>query len=125
MRFMIVDDDLAVLRLMAASLERAGHSTAVFHSALAALADYTEQDFDYLITDYQMSGMDGEELITEMWTDNGVKPSCVIVVSGSADAATIQKLESLGIAGFVAKPVVPTTFAAEIEQIASQTNTEQ
>ncbi len=118
-KFLLVDDDVSLLRLMGALLEHAGHEVHLSHAARSAIIDSAEIDFDYLITDLEMLGMDGEELIADIQKELGLSLSKVIVVSGSADAETADRMRGLGIAAFIEKPINPETFATEITRAAA------
>jgi CheY-like chemotaxis protein len=62
---MYVDDDAALVFLVERSLKRKGYAVSSFtdpHLAATALRDHP-QDFDLLVTDYNMPGYSGVELL--------------------------------------------------------------
>jgi two-component system, cell cycle sensor histidine kinase and response regulator CckA len=64
-RVMYVDDDAALVFLVERSLKRKGYAVSSFtdpHLAATALRDHP-QDFDLLVTDYNMPGYSGVELL--------------------------------------------------------------
>ena len=61
---LIVDDEQLILRMVARSLQRSGWEVFPAHAAqVPTLLD--DNEFDLLITDSQMPGMDGREVIAE------------------------------------------------------------
>jgi DNA-binding NtrC family response regulator len=64
LRIMLVEDDAGVRGLALESLSELGHETMAFENAEAALPVLEDAEIDLLMTDFQMPGMNGEELAT-------------------------------------------------------------
>ena len=62
-RVLLVDDNRNGLSARKAVLEEIGYVTTTTTSAEQALALVAEKDFDIVVTDFRMPGMDGTELI--------------------------------------------------------------
>ncbi|MBD8070177.1 response regulator transcription factor [Bacillus sp. PS06] len=62
MHLLVVDDDEAILQLVSIYLEQAGYHVERASNAEAALALLQKQQFDLLIIDVMMPGMDGFQL---------------------------------------------------------------
>ena len=65
-RILLVDDDPGYLTTLAEALIRAGYRVRGARSGSEALAKLATRSIDLLITDYQMSPIDGLELIREI-----------------------------------------------------------
>ena len=64
-RILIVDDEVSVLTVLKGSLKKLGDSYEVDTAAngMKALAQLKERPYDVVVTDYQMDGMNGLELL--------------------------------------------------------------
>jgi PAS domain S-box-containing protein len=63
LRILAVDDDAIVLLNTVTMLEEMGHTVTERHSGAEALLVLREQQFDLLLSDYAMPGMNGGELV--------------------------------------------------------------
>jgi two-component system response regulator (stage 0 sporulation protein F) len=82
---LIVDDDRAVQLVMKLLLERDGHRITCANDGITALQIFRQGDFDLLIVDIFMPGMDGLETMKLVHEYRPGVP--IIVISGHAFAA--------------------------------------
>lgn len=61
-RILIVEDDRAIARVLNRNLEREGFVTRVAQDGAEALAALDEAQFDFVLCDYQLPDMTGEEV---------------------------------------------------------------
>jgi CheY-like chemotaxis protein len=110
---LLVDDDPAVLRMVAALLEKAGHKVMKASNGLEALHVYESyaRHIDLLLTDIAMPHMNGLELAARVrWTH----PSAAILLMSGALPAGIGELpESYPV---VAKPFRAEQLIAAVEE---------
>ena len=100
---LIVEDDEACRCAMQKVLQSHNYKTFSCASGEHALAKLKEKSFAILITDYQMRGKDGLELIREA---RGICSGiCTILVSGIAIEELRGKLSKQGVNGFFVKPI--------------------
>ena len=78
---LVIDDDPAVRTTIKLILEREGHAVALAPEGRAGLVMLDAKDFDLLISDIFMPGMDGFETLREVRKHRPAVP--VIVISGS------------------------------------------
>ena len=76
----VVDDDAGVLRALAYLLESADHTVRLFASATALVESGCLKEIDCLLTDVDMPGMDGLELLRRVQAARPELP--IIVVTG-------------------------------------------
>ncbi len=102
-RILIVDDDEPVLMTLDVLLRSEGHEVRPVREASEAFdVLWSSQPYDLLITDLRMAPVDGFELIR---VSREVRPEMpILVVSAYLDDGTVEKIESLGCAGYVRKP---------------------
>ena len=77
---LFVDDHEVLARLSCEILETQGYRAVSAYSAEDALQKFKQQDFDILVTDFRMEGMNGLELAREVHTRRPETP--VIIVTG-------------------------------------------
>jgi len=61
---LVVEDDEAVRRMLAVSLEHAGYHVETASDGVEALGEMKRGQFDVVVTDYQMPGMNGLEFLS-------------------------------------------------------------
>jgi two-component system chemotaxis response regulator CheY len=84
-RILVVDDDDDLRETICDVLALAGHDVVQAADGRAALAQLRARRFDLIVTDLQMPGMDGWELLAALQTDWRLRHTPVCVVSAEAD----------------------------------------
>ncbi len=84
-RVLIVDDDPFILELTAHVLTEANLNVNTFSKADEALNAINTQKFDLLITDVQMPGKDGFELLSYFIEANNTEKSYAIAITGESN----------------------------------------
>ena len=101
-RVLIVDDEPSVRDLIAKAL-RGRYAVETAEDGTAALEILRESDFDLLITDLRMPGMDGLALIRAARRYAPDLP-VVVVTAYSSEATAIEAINLGGVAGYLTKP---------------------
>ena len=111
LRVLLVDD-LAMNRdIAAAFLAAEGHHVAIAQHGAMAVKMATEQDFDVVLMDVRMSGMDGLEAtrrIRALKSSRGKVP--IIALTALAFTEQVEKCREAGMNGHLAKPFSPETL---------------
>jgi two-component system response regulator HydG len=102
-RVLVVDDDHEMCELLRTQLGRRGFEVAVNASADEALARLAGDDFDALVTDVRMRGIDGLQLCERLRESRPDLPVLVITAFGSLDTA-VAAIRA-GAFDFLAKPL--------------------
>src|SRR3989441_11306591 len=102
---LIVDDDLALLQALpeALRLRMGGVTVDTSDSAAAALDRIDVRDYDAIVTDIKMPGMDGLELLAEIRTRRPDTPTLMITGHGEHDLV-VDALRG-GAYDFIPKPI--------------------
>jgi len=77
---LFVDDHEVLARLSCEILEMHGYRAVSAYNAQDALEKFDQEDFDILVTDFRMEGMNGLELARKVHTKSPQTP--VIIVTG-------------------------------------------
>lgn len=102
-RLLIVDDEELLARQLQKYLSRQGFTVEMATSALAALETLKSQSFDLLVTDLNMPGVGGIELIRRA---KAIYPQLQFIIVSANKSPEIYELAlSMGIAGFLYKPL--------------------
>ena len=101
-RLLIIDDERMARANLARALERGGHESAQAGSGEEGLALLAQQDFDVVITDIAMAGMNGMEVLKAVRSS---KPDVeVIMVTGYPMIENAVEAMRLGAFHYLAKP---------------------
>ncbi len=116
-RVLYIDDDDALVFLITRLLERSGHEVKAFVSSHDAreLLRTTDQHFDVVISDYNMPGDNGIEVLKEVVA---LRPGVsVALISGYITDAMRDEALSVGISEIVFKPDSPQELAAAMQRL--------
>lgn len=110
-RILIVDDEQAVRELLAKTLTMADYDVDTAPDGPTALDRLRAAEYDLLITDLKMPGMDGLSVIREA---RRVRPDlALIIITGYSTEASAIEAINLGVSGYLTKPFrLPRILAA-------------
>lgn len=114
-RIMVIDDENIVGKMLKAVLEQDGYVVETFLSADPALARLKEQNFDVVITDLKMKGIDGMEVLHTVKKECPTTKVIMITAFASLDAA-VEALRGK-VDDFFPKPVKIKDLKACIERL--------
>jgi len=119
-RVLVVDDEASIRDLLAKTLALAEYEVDTADDATAALGRVRASEYDLLIADLRMPGMDGLTLIRQVKRIRADLP--VIIITGfSSESSAIEAL-NLGVAGYLRKPFrVPEVLAAAAKALGAPT----
>jgi excisionase family DNA binding protein len=110
-RVLIVDDEASIRDLLSKTLALAEYDVDTAADASTALGRVRAAEYDLLIADLRMPGMDGLTLIRQVKRIRAELP--VIIITGFSTESTAIEAVNLGVAGYLRKPFrVPEVLAA-------------
>jgi two-component system sensor histidine kinase/response regulator len=117
LRVLIVDDDQALLEALpeALRLRMSGVTVETADSAAAALDRIADREYDAIVTDIKMPGMDGLELLDEIRTRRPNTPTLIITGHGDNDLV-VHALRG-GARDFIQKPIDRDYFVAALYRV--------
>jgi len=111
---LILDDEPIVSKRLKPALEKKGYEVEAFTVSLEALKRTRERDFDIVITDLKMEGLDGMEFLTAVKERS--PQTEVIVITGFATRETAKESFRKGVFDFLAKPFKLSEIISVIEK---------
>lgn len=99
---LIVEDDAAMAQVLVEGLGRRGFDGRAVHNGEAALAAIHKNDFEAVVTDINMKGMDGLSLCERLLEGQPGLP--VLVITGFGSMETAIKAMRAGAWDFITKP---------------------
>ena len=110
-RVLVVDDEASIRDLLAKTLALAEYEVDTASDASTALNRLRAAEYDLLIADLRMPGMDGLTLIRQVKKIRAELP--VIIITGFSSETSAIEAVNLGVAGYLRKPFrVPEVLAA-------------
>lgn len=110
-RVLVVDDEASIRDLLSKTLALAEYEVDTAADASTALDRVRGLDYDLLIADLKMPGMDGLTLIRQVKRIRSELP--VIIITGFSTESSAIEAVNLGVAGYLTKPFrVPQVLAA-------------
>lgn len=101
-RILVIDDDRSARLLLERVLAKAGHEVVLAETAEDGLRQLGGGAFDLLITDKNLPGIDGLELLRQARQRNPTLQ--VILMTGFPSAETKSHAQGLGVHSYVTKP---------------------
>ena len=120
-RILIIEDESELADLIQMYLQKEGFEAQVSRDAETAITLITEGNFDLLVLDINLPGMDGFELLQQIRPKIGIP--VIIVSAREADEDVIMGLGA-GADEFVAKPFSPRVLVARIRALLRRSRVE-
>ena len=118
MKILIVDDFSTMRRIIKNLLRDLGfNDTTEADDGQTALPMLKTGKFDFLVTDWNMPGMDGLELLKAVRADDNLKDMPVLMVTAEAKREQIVVAAQSGVNGYIVKPFTAITLKEKIEKI--------
>jgi CheY-like chemotaxis protein len=116
-RILLVDDDEAIIAMEKQLLAKEGYQITSHTSSIEALEAFRAHPdkFDIVITDMAMPNMPGTKLSMELINIRSDIP--ILLCTGFSETISEEKAASLGIKGFLLKPIVMTDLFQKIREI--------
>jgi len=116
-RIMIVDDVATIRQIVSSVLKDVGYKVIEAASAEEALALAEVKRSHLVVTDVNMPGKSGLDLITALRAVKTYDKTPIVILAKDANDENIQKAQGLGACGWIAKPFTPESLLATINQI--------
>ena len=117
-RILIVDDFSTMRRIVKNLLNDLGFfNTAEADDGASALAELHKGPYDLVITDWNMPGMPGIDLLKAIRADASLAKIPVLMVTAEAKREQIIEAAQAGVNGYVIKPFTAATLEDKLNKV--------
>ncbi|ROM39211.1 response regulator [Pseudomonas poae] len=118
MKILIVDDFSTMRRIIKNLLRDLGFTNTIeADDGLTAIPILNSGAIDFLVTDWNMPGMTGIELLRHVRADEKLRNLPVLMVTAEAKREQIIEAAQAGVNGYVVKPFTALALKEKIEKI--------
>ena len=118
MRILIVEDFSTMRRIIKNLLGDLGYTnTAEADDGSTALVALAQGNFDFVVTDWNMPGTTGIELLRAIRADERLKTLPVLMVTAESKREQIIEAAQAGVNGYVIKPFTAQTLEEKLGKI--------
>jgi len=110
---LVVDDEPRIARFVSRALESHGHAVETARSGEDALSKVTDQDFDLIILDLLLPGIDGHAVLRELVAQDS--RARVLVLSAVGDVESRVQCLRAGAVDYLAKPFAVAELLARVD----------
>ncbi len=118
LRILIVDDFSTMRRIVKNLLNDLGFmNTAEAEDGNSALSALRASSFDFVVTDWNMPGMTGIELLKAIRNDPRLAKLPVLMVTAEAKREQIVEAAQCGVNGYIIKPFTAETLKDKLTKV--------
>jgi two-component system chemotaxis response regulator CheY len=118
MKILIVDDFSTMRRIIKNLLRDLGFTNTVeADDGITAIPILNSGSIDFLVTDWNMPGMTGIDLLRHVRADEKLRSLPVLMVTAEAKREQIIEAAQAGVNGYVVKPFTALALKEKIEKI--------
>lgn len=118
MKILIVDDFSTMRRIIKNLLRDLGFNNAQeADDGNTALPMLQNGNFDFLVTDWNMPGMSGIDLLKAVRADTRLASVPVLMVTAESNREQIIEAAQAGVNGYIVKPFTAVTLKEKIDKI--------
>lgn len=118
LKILFVDDSPTMRRIIQNSLNKIGYMDLTdAENGVDALEKIDGQDFDLIITDWNMPEMNGEQLVIKLRENPQYKDKPILMITTRGMKEDVITAVKIGVNGYVVKPFTPEVLKKKISDI--------
>ncbi|BFM48585.1 response regulator [Marinomonas sp. THO17] len=118
LRVLVTDDSITARKHISKTLNTMGIDDIEFaENGRQAIERLNEEEFDLIVTDYNMPEMDGRELTDAVRQNPDIAHIPILMVSSNADESQLSNITQEGVDAICGKPFEPNTVRQLLAQI--------
>jgi two-component system chemotaxis response regulator CheY len=122
-KILVVDDFSTMRRIVRNLLKELGFANVQeAEDGVDALNKLRNEQFDFVVTDWNMPNMTGIELLRVIRADSGLKHLPVLMVTAEAKKENIIEAAKSGASGYIVKPFTAATLDEKLKKIFANMN---
>lgn len=126
MKILVVDDFSTMRRIIKNLLRDLGYNnTAEADDGNTALPMLQKGGYDFLVTDWNMPGMTGIDLLRAVRSDPQLASLPVLMVTAEAKREQIVEAAEAGVNGYIIKPFTAATLKEKLDKIFERIDAQQ
>ena len=114
---LVCDDEPTIVEFVSALLTDEGHVVTGLSDPKLVAARVDSRPYDLVVLDFNMPGMDGKAVLTEIRKKYSPVELPAAFLTGISEKNTIQDLIGLGISAFILKPLDVQTFIGKVTPV--------
>jgi two-component system alkaline phosphatase synthesis response regulator PhoP len=116
-KVLVVDDEIHIVHVVTIKLRNSGFEVMTAESGQEAYELACRERPDVIITDHQMPGMTGLDLLEKLQEGGATKNIPAVLLTTQTQALSEQEYTRLGIQSCLSKPFSPRELLREVENI--------
>src|SRR5258705_1790709 len=108
MKFLLIEDDVSLARVLAEALAEDGSETTIRYTGEDGLAYLTREHPDAVVLDVRLPAMSGVAVLRQIRATHSILP--VMIMTGRATRGEIAEARRLGVTGVIEKPEILKHF---------------
>lgn len=118
MRFLVVDDFSTMRRIVRNLLKELGFlNVDEAEDGAMAYSKLTSEQYDFIVTDWNMPNMDGLTLLQQVRANSQLKHLPVLMITAEAKKENIVAAAQAGASGYIVKPFTAATLNEKLNKI--------
>ena len=113
-KVLVIEDNVANMKLATFLLESAGHTVLAAHDAELGLTLARSERPKLILMDIQLPGMDGLEATRQLKEDDATRAIPVFALTALAMKGDEERIRAVGCDGYIAKPLDYRVFLKTI-----------
>lgn len=104
---LVIDDEELITKSLLRLLQSEGYDVTIAKSGLEGIEKVREMDFDLIITDVRMPGLDGIETVKRIRSylaESSKRPIPEVMITGYVDGDKYEKALDLEVTDYLSKP---------------------
>jgi DNA-binding response OmpR family regulator len=116
-RALVVEDSSTIAAIVKHYLELEGFDVLVAADGIAGLETARREQPDLIVTDMNLPGMDGLDMVRALRADKTVQHMSIFMLTSDASAETERRAREIGVDDYLVKPVPPKHLAARARAV--------
>ena len=116
-RILVIEDNETNLELITYLLRASGYTLSTARDGNEGLDAAGRERPDFIICDVHMPQMDGYQVVSRLKADPALRHIPVVAVTALAMVGDRQRVLAAGFDGYLAKPITPERFVAQVESL--------